>query len=84
MLLRYTGPVPVTFVGLGVTVEPGDTFEAPDEQAAAFTARADVEQAPAEPKARSRRAKADDPPAPDPAGDPATPAGPVPDTTATL
>lgn len=43
MRLRYTGASPVSFVTLGFGVEPGEEFEVPDEVAAGFIRRADIE-----------------------------------------
>lgn len=89
MLLRYTGPQPVTFTSLGVEVEPGGTFDIPDEDAGSFLARADIEAVPADepppdkaPRGK-RAAKTASPETTSPAGDGATPAGPVPDPTST-
>ena len=80
MLLRYTGQLPVTFTSIGLEVVPGDEFEVPDEVAAAFAVRADIQAAAAGRLPKGRRSKPDgDPPSP-PAGD-STPAGPVPDPT---
>jgi hypothetical protein len=56
--LRYTGPTPTTFAVLGIEAAPGDEFEIPEETAAAYLARADVEAVEA-PKGR-RRAKTDE------------------------
>lgn len=83
MLLRYTGPGPVLFTSIGVEVDTGTEFEVPDEDAAGFTRRADVEQVAAPPRTRTRRTSPPGvmPIAPDPAGDSTTPAGPVPDPT---
>ncbi|NUP47552.1 MAG: hypothetical protein HOW97_09615 [Catenulispora sp.] len=88
MLLRYTGSTPVTFTRPGVEAEPGGTFEVPDDEAAGFLARADIEAAPDEnlptdkaPRGK-RAAKTTDPETPS-AGDGATPAGQVPDPTDT-
>jgi hypothetical protein len=85
VLLRYTGPGPVLFTSIGLEVAPGDEFEVPDEGAEAFTRRADIEAAAPERPAKAKRAARTDAvqaAAPDPAGDSATPAGPVPDPTA--
>ena len=46
MRLRYIGAVPVTFVALGLEVEPGAEFEIDDAEAQRLLARADVEQVP--------------------------------------
>lgn len=67
MRLRYTGPVPITFSSIGVEAEPGDEFRVPDEDAAGFLSRADVESVPdpepeaapvATPKAKATKAAA--------------------------
>lgn len=47
MRLRYIGSAPTSFMALGAEVFPGDSFEVPDEVAAGYLARADVEEAPA-------------------------------------
>lgn len=45
MKLRYTGPFTVTFHTAGVgEVEPGAEFTVPDELAAAFLSRHDIEE----------------------------------------
>jgi hypothetical protein len=42
--LRYTGNGPTTFSDLRIgMVEPGDVFGVPDDQAEAYTRRADIE-----------------------------------------
>ena len=62
MRLRYTGALPTTLIGVG-SLDPGDVFEVPDDQAERWTRRADVEEAPAEtPPTKSRKAlKSTDP-----------------------
>lgn len=70
MRLRYVGALPTTFMTLGLSVNPGDEFEVDDDQAAAFTVRADVEAADPPKPARRKQTKPDtSPPAPVPAGD---------------
>lgn len=49
MLIRNTGPVPVSIPALGVDVEPGDTFDAPDELATELLGRPGFDQ-PAKPR----------------------------------
>lgn len=44
MRLRYAGQAPVTFVALGLEVDPGDEFEVDDVEAQRLLARADVEE----------------------------------------
>lgn len=63
MRLRYTGPVPVSFVALGLAVDPGDEFEIPDEHAPGLVARNDIDEvAIVPPRSVSRpRSKAADP-----------------------
>lgn len=58
MRLRYTGQLPVTFVVLGLEVEPGAEFEIDDVEARRLLVRADIEevQAPARRKAASAAA----------------------------
>lgn len=69
MLLRYTGPGPVTFTDPRVgEVHPGDVFEVPDDEADAFTSRADVGPNTAPPRPRTRRTAPPDP-APSPVAD---------------
>lgn len=73
MRLRYTGPVPITFPAVGVETEPGDEFDVPDEDAAGFLSRADVESVPdPEPEAEAPKAKtrAKDAPTAEPAATP--------------
>lgn len=43
MKLRYTGTAPVTFMQLGLELEPGAEFSVEDEQAPGYLARADIE-----------------------------------------
>lgn len=69
MRLRYAGQTPVTFVVLGLEVEPGDEFEIDDEATASvLLARPDIEEVPAAPVRRGKAAKSA---APEPAGEPA-------------
>lgn len=69
MRLRYAGQTPVTFVVLGLEVEPGDEFEIDDEATAGvLLARPDIEEVPAAP---ARRGKAVKSATPEPAGEPA-------------
>lgn len=72
MRLLYTGLLPVTFPSHGVSVEPGDAFDVPDDAAASYLARADVEAAPEPVLSKPRRGKSE--PTPDPAGDVPAPA----------
>lgn len=67
MRLRYIGTSPISFQTLGIDVEPGEEFDAPDEVADGYTRRADVE-AVAEPKSakKSPAAKSAATPAADP------------------
>lgn len=62
MRLRYAGPTPVTFVALGLSVEPGGEFEVDDVEAQRLLRRADVEevQPPARRKAGKTATPADD------------------------
>jgi len=68
--LRYIGTSQISFQSLGLTVEPGEEFDAPDEVAEGYTRRADVEavKAPTEPKPVKKAAagKAATAPAADP------------------
>lgn len=67
--LLYTGPAPVTFVALGVEVEPGATFDAPAGLAEALLRRPDIRAADPPAVSKTRRKAAKDPdPADDPAG----------------
>lgn len=69
MRLRYTGPVPVTFVVLGLEVVPGAEFEIDDVDAQRLLARADVEEVvDVQPPVRRKAAQAA---VPEPAGMPA-------------
>ncbi len=63
MNLRYTGAVAVTFMQLGRTVEPGEVFPVPDDDAPAYMDRTDVELVPDTPV--RTRAKAATEPKPD-------------------
>lgn len=66
MRLRYAGALPVTFVALGLEVEPGVEFEVDDVEGQRLLARADVEEV--QPLARRKAAKSA---APESAGEPA-------------
>lgn len=55
MRLRYAGALPVTFVALGLEVEPGVEFEVDDAEAQRLLARADVEAV--QPPVRRKAAK---------------------------
>lgn len=69
MRLRYTGPVPTTFVTHGVgEVDTGGEFEVPDDEAVGFLARPDVELAPDVPRALTKGRKQDPPASPASAG----------------
>lgn len=65
MRLRYIGSAPTSFMALGAEVFPGDPFEVPDEVAASYLARADIEEAPAVEARSLRKSKSS---ASDPAG----------------
>lgn len=55
MKLRYTGALPITFIGVG-SLDPGSEFEVPDDQAERWSRRSDVEEVPAEtPPTKSRK-----------------------------
>lgn len=60
MRLRYTGPWPVSFPALGLEVEPGTEFDAPDQLAEGLLRRPDIEAAPPAPSPKARR-RAKDP-----------------------
>lgn len=68
MRLRYAGALPVTFVALGLEVEPGAEFEIDDAEGQRLLARADIEEVPAPTARRSKAAKSA---APEPASEPA-------------
>jgi hypothetical protein len=68
------------FTSIGLEVHPGDIFEVPDELAAAFTVRADIEPVAPPSAAKRRTSKADT----GPTGltdDTPSPTGPAPDPT---
>jgi hypothetical protein len=67
-------------MSIGVEAHPGDVFEVPDDWAAAFTVRADIEPVATPPAAKTRRLKADAVLS-EPAHDAPSPAGPAPDPT---
>lgn len=69
MRLRYVGMSLTSFMALGVEVEPGAEFQAPDAAAEALLRRPDIERVedpPPAPKARRKPVKDD--PTDDPAG----------------
>jgi hypothetical protein len=66
--LRYAGPLPVTFVALGLEVQPGDEFEVDDVEAQRLLRRPDVEEVQA-PLPRRKAAKQAAAPADSPAGE---------------
>lgn len=69
MRLRYTGPVPVTFVALGLELEPGAEVEISDDvEAQRLLRRSDVEEVQA-PSPRRKAAKQAVAPADSPAGE---------------
>jgi hypothetical protein len=55
--LRYAGQAPVTFVVLGLEVEPGAEFEVDDVEAQRLLGRPDVEEVPQAPLRRVKAAK---------------------------
>jgi hypothetical protein len=57
MRLRYAGALPVTFVALGLEVEPGTEFEVDDVAGQRLLARADVEEVPLAPVRRGKAGK---------------------------
>jgi hypothetical protein len=76
--LRYIGDYPTAFAEFRIgQVEPGDTFGVPNDQAPAYTARADIEVVGVEPDETD---EPDIPEDPDdvPQPDPAVPAEPDP------
>lgn len=54
MRLRYIGSAPTTLMAVGAELFPGDEFDVLDDDAEAFTRRADFEAAPA-PVSKARR-----------------------------
>lgn len=68
MRLRYIGTSPISFQSLGIDVEPGEEFDAPDEVANGYTRRADVEAVDAadEPKPAKKSAAGKSKPDPEP------------------
>ena len=61
MRLRYVGLVPVTFMELGLDVQPDDEFDVRDELSGAYVTRSDIVEVVSESREKAPRARKQEP-----------------------